>query len=109
MPSIIVGGEWSQRVFKRIVEWGDGWLPVVADMDQIAIGMRQMRDLANESGCADKKILVNVLGGNGQWRTRKDIDSFVDLKVDQVTLWLQSRDVDGMRKEMDKLAADLLA
>ena len=68
-----------------------------------------MRDLANESGRADKKILVNVLGGNGQWRTRKDIDSFVDLKVDQVTLWLQSRDVDGMRKEMDKLAADLLA
>ena len=68
-----------------------------------------MRDLANESGRSDKKILVNVLGGNGQWRTRKDIDSFVDLQVDQVTLWLQSRDVDGMRKEMDKLADDLLA
>ena len=109
LPSIIVGGEWSQRVFKRIVEWGDGWLPVVADIDQIAIGMRQMRDLANESGRSDKKILVNVLGGNGQWRTRKEIDSFVDLEVDQVTLWLQSRDVDGIRKEMDKLAADLLA
>jgi hypothetical protein len=70
--------------------------------------MEQMRNLANEAGCKDKQILVNVLGGNGQWRTRAEIDSFSQLGVDQVTLWLQSRDVDGMRKEMDLLANDLL-
>ncbi len=108
LPSIIIGGEWSKRVFKRIIEWGDGWLPVVVDIEQVAIGMEQMRNLANEAGCKDKQILVNVLGGNGQWRTRAEIDSFSQLGVDQVTLWLQSRDVDGMRKEMDLLANDLL-
>jgi hypothetical protein len=50
---------------------------------------------------------VNVLGGAGQWRTRGEIEAFLDIGVEQVTLWLTTETTDAMRRELDTLAADL--
>jgi alkanesulfonate monooxygenase SsuD/methylene tetrahydromethanopterin reductase-like flavin-dependent oxidoreductase (luciferase family) len=98
---------WSKRVFKRIVEWGDGWLPVVQNVVQVVDGMNQIKELAAAAGREDKPVRVNVLGGAGQWRTRGEIEAFLDIGVEQVTLWLTTETTDAMRRELDTLAADL--
>lgn len=108
LPSIMVGGEWSERVFNRIVKWGDGWLPVAMDIKQVVGGMRQMQEIAAAAGKTEKKINVNVLGALGQWRTRQDIDAFVAAGVDQVTIWMESTDVDSARSELDTLAKEII-
>jgi len=108
LPSIMVGGEWSERVFNRIVKWGDGWLPVVMNVQQVVDGMSKMKEIASAAGKSDKKINVNVLGALGQWRTRKGIDGFVAAGVDQVTIWMESTDLDSARFELDALAEELI-
>src|SRR5262245_16876915 len=88
LPSILFDDHWSKRVFMRIVEWGGGWLPVVQNVAQVVDGMTQIKELAAAAGREDKQIRVNVLGGEGQWRTRKEIEAFLDSGVEQVTVWL---------------------
>ncbi len=50
---------------------------------------------------------VNVLGGIGQWRTRREIDAFLAIRVEQVTIWITSETTDAMRRELDILAVDI--
>jgi alkanesulfonate monooxygenase SsuD/methylene tetrahydromethanopterin reductase-like flavin-dependent oxidoreductase (luciferase family) len=107
LPSIMFDDHWSKRVFKRIVDWGDGWLPVVQNVAQVVDGMNQIKELAAAAGRADKQVRVTVLGGEGQWRTRGEIEAFLAVGVEQVTIWLTSETTDAMRRELDTLAADI--
>lgn len=107
LPSIMFDDHWSKRVFKRIVDWGDGWLPVVQHVAQVVDGMNQIKELAAAAGREDKQVRVTVLGGEGQWRTRREIEAFLAVGVEQVTIWLRSETTDAMRRELDTLAADI--
>jgi len=109
LPSIMLADGWSKRVFKRIVEWGDGWLPVVENVAQVVDGMNQMKELAAATGREDKQFRVNVLGMPGQWCTRREIEAFLDVGVEQVTVWLEKENTDDIRRELDQLAAGLFS
>ncbi|MGR8920005.1 MAG: TIGR03619 family F420-dependent LLM class oxidoreductase [Gammaproteobacteria bacterium] len=108
LPSIMFDDTWAKRVFRRVVRWADGWLPVARTVGQIVDGMRQLREIADEEGVPDKPIRVTVLGGAGQWRSRREIEAFEETGVEQVTIWLTSTGLDGQRRELDALAAELL-
>lgn len=105
LPSIMFDGQWARRVFRRIVKWGDGWLPVVKSVDQVVDGMTQLNEIADELGAADKHFRVTVLGAEGQWRQREDVQAFMDVGVEQLVLWLKERDSDNIKRELDTLAA----
>ena len=107
LPSIMFDDHWSKLVFKRIVEWGDGWLPVVQNVAQVVDGMKQIKELAAAASREDKHVRVNVLGGIGQWRTRREIEAFLAVGVEQVTIWVTSETTDAMRRELDTLAAEI--
>ena len=108
LPSIMFGDEWAKRVFRRIVRWADGWLPVVANVDQVVDGMRQIKEIQAREGVEDKHIRVRVLGGEGQWRQRQDIDAFEQTGTEEIIIWLKSEKADDILKELDQLAQDLL-
>jgi len=107
LPSIMFDGQWSTRVFKRIVEWGDGWLPVVESCNQLREGLDRISTLFEE---ADKPTLcrVRVLGAEGQWRHSEDIENFSSLGVEEVILWLLNRKSSEIQKELDLLAREVL-
>jgi len=107
LPSVMFDDHWSKRVFKRIVEWGDGWLPLVQNVAQVVDGMNQIKELAAAAGREGKQVRVNVLGGAGQWRTRREIEAFLAIGVEQVTIWVTAETTDAMRRELDTLAAEL--
>lgn len=48
-PPVILGG-WSKYVYKRVVEYGDGWLPVRARPEWVSAGRKELNRLAEAAG-----------------------------------------------------------
>ena len=48
-PPVILGG-WSKHVYRRVVEYGDGWLPLRARPEWVAEGRERLNRLAEAAG-----------------------------------------------------------
>lgn len=48
-PPVLLGGE-HERVFERIVTWGDGWIPSDVDPGIVEAGRRKLETLARNAG-----------------------------------------------------------
>lgn len=108
MGGIMFGNEWAKRVFHRIVEWGDGWLPVIRAVSQLTDGLQQLRALCEARGRDPGTLRVTVLGAEGQWRKRADLNALHAAGAEQITLWLKGRTADELRRDLDGLARELL-
>ena len=108
LGGIMFGDEWAKRVFKRIVEWGDGWLPVIRAVSQLTDGIDQLQRLCAEAGRDPSSIRITVFGADGQWRKRAQMETLFAAGAGHVTLWLQGRTADEMRHELDVLAGELI-
>ncbi|MGR8950239.1 MAG: TIGR03619 family F420-dependent LLM class oxidoreductase [Gammaproteobacteria bacterium] len=108
LPSIIFGGVWAERVFRRIVQWADGWFPVVSDPQMIDDGRKQIEDFCAEYGRDPKEIRITILGGDGQYRTTEHYQALEDAGAEQLTIWLQSRTTADIQRELDGLAKNVL-
>jgi probable F420-dependent oxidoreductase len=107
LGGIMFGDEWAKRVFKRIVDWGDGWLPVIRAVSQLTDGIDQLQRLCVEAGRDPASIRITVFGADGQWRKRAQMETLFAAGAGHVTLWLQGRTADDMRHELDALAREL--
>ena len=108
LPSIIFGGKWATRVFRRMVQWADGWIPAVSDPQMIVDGRKQIEDFCAEYGRDPNEIRITVLGGDGQYRTPEQYQALEDAGAEQLTIWLQSRTTAEIQKELDGLAKTVL-
>ena len=106
LPSIMIGGEWSKLVFKRIAEWADGWLPVIKEINQLKSGLDQIEKYYEKFERVND-CRIKILGAEGQWRTKKEIDDFRKLGVEEVIIWLKGQNSDQILKELDMLSEDL--
>jgi len=48
-PPIMLGGN-ANNVFKRIIEYGNGWIPTTSTVDEIRNGRSKLTELANQAG-----------------------------------------------------------
>ncbi len=106
LGGIMFGDQWAKRVFRRIAQWGDGWLPVIRDVAQLVDGREQLRALCADCGRDPDSIRITVFGAAEQWRKRQQVERLADAGAGHVTIWLLARDADGMRRELDALAAE---
>ena len=60
-PPILLGGD-AANVFKRVVAWGDGWMPVRADVEKVKQGRATMDELAEAAGRDPNSIQISVYG-----------------------------------------------
>ena len=90
-PPIYMGGA-SKYVFKRVVEWGDGWMPVLSPIEDIKKGRERLNRMAEEIGRDPTEIKVLAFGWPGTFRTRQEIDELERAGVDHVTIWLTEAD-----------------
>jgi probable F420-dependent oxidoreductase len=60
-PPVILGGE-AANVFKRVIEWGDGWLPRgnYISLEKVAEGRRELDRLAMAAGRDPKSISITI-------------------------------------------------
>ncbi len=107
-PPIYMGGA-SKYVFKRVVEWGDGWMPVLSPIEDIKKGRERLNRMAEEIGRDPSEIKVLAFGWPGTFRTRQEIDELKRAGVDHVTIWLTEADrgEKAVLSELEDLAKEV--
>ena len=58
-PPVYLGGS-AANVFKRVVEWGDGWMPIRVNEEQVRMGRATLDELAEAAGRDPKSIRLMV-------------------------------------------------
>lgn len=107
-PPILLASMGSPKVFQRIVDWGDGWIPVVQTVQELAAGVEQLRSLAAAAGRDPDRFTVSVFGLQGQWRSRDEVAALEAAGADRVIIWLRDASLGGILRELDELAGELL-
>jgi probable F420-dependent oxidoreductase len=107
-PPVLLGGS-SKHVFKRIVDWGDGWVPTIASAEQIRRGRATLNELAVQAGRDPKSIPIFAFGGPGQFRSREKINELEQASADHATIWIKSTAQAAALAELDEIAQLVLA
>jgi probable F420-dependent oxidoreductase len=105
-PPIYMGGT-SKYVFQRVVEWGDGWMPVRFKPDELKEGRQTLNELAARAGRDPESIEVLAFGSSGRFKTKDEIKMLEQSGVTHTTIWLDT-DGDGVLKELESLASAVL-
>ncbi len=106
-PPILVGGN-APNVLKRVVAWGDGWMPGRVSADEIRRGCATLRELAEQAGRNPTSLEVMAFGSAGQFRDRAEIEEFEKAGASRVTIWLTQTAGEAPLAEMEALARQIL-
>lgn len=108
-PPVYMGGS-SKYVFKRVVEWGDGWMPVLSPVEYIKEGRQRLNEMAEQAGRDPKEISVLAFGWPEKFRTKEAISELQSAGVDHVTIWLTQSEAgeDAVLAELESLAKEVL-
>jgi probable F420-dependent oxidoreductase len=60
-PPVLLGGT-ARNVFKRVMAWGDGWLPIGSTPEHVKKGRATLNELAAAAGRDPKSIDITVSG-----------------------------------------------
>ena len=63
-PPVLLGST-AGNVLRRVVAWGDGWIPTRVTLDQIRDGRRELDRLAREAGRDPASIEISAYWGDG--------------------------------------------
>jgi len=108
-PPVLLGSIGSPRVYKRVAEWGDGWLPFSIDPKEIADGKAEIDKHAAAIGRDPASIDITVFAPDGLFRTASDIEELASSGADNVVLWLQGQSEAAIADELESLAAEVFA
>lgn len=103
-PPVILGGN-ARNVFRRIVRWGDGWMPTAATPEQIAAGRAAIDELAEASGRDPAAITITVFGTPPD---REVIARFANAGANRVIIRLPDTTASAALDEIDRIAAAVL-
>jgi probable F420-dependent oxidoreductase len=106
-PPVLLGGS-SKHVFKRIIEWGDGWVPTISSVEQIRRGRATLNELAAQAGREPRSIPIFAFGGPGQFCAREQIEELAQAGADHATLWIKSMTKAEALTELEELARTVL-
>ena len=104
-PPVYLGG-FAANVFKRVVEWGDGWMPVRVDEEQVRQGRATLDELAETAGRDPRSIRLMVCN------VRPDADLIGRLEsagADRVTVALRTDAGNESMEEMERVASAVIS
>ena len=103
-PPVFLGG-YAANVFKRVVAWGDGWMPVRVTEEQVKAGRATLDELAEAAGRDPKSIQLIVCNINPD----KDlVRRYEDAGATRVTIPLPLDSGAGSLSEMERIAEQVL-
>jgi probable F420-dependent oxidoreductase len=102
-PPVLLGGS-SKYVFKRIVEWGDGWLPTGVSIDGIQRGRATLNELAQKAGRDPLSLKIIAFGQPGQFTNRQEIQALEAAGISDATIWLRRTKKNDVNGELEELA-----
>ena len=103
-PPIIVGGGFPHSA-RRVIEYGDGWIPI-GDRDlDIAGLLAEFRKMASDAGRDPEALGVSVFGLNSSKLSDDEIARYRDAGVARIVFMLPSRDRNAVLPMLDQAAA----
>ena len=106
-PPVLLDSK-GRSVSKRVVEWGDGWMPIRVSVEDIRRGRATLDELAEKSGRDPTSIEVMAFGQSGEYRDREVINDLEEAGADRVTIWLTHTQGDEAMTEMEEIAREVL-
>ena len=100
-PPILLGGH-GRKVLERVVDYCDGWMPIVARTGDLAADLRTLRDLAQQAGRDPHGVVVTVFGAPAEAPT---VQRYGELGVQRVIFGLPSAGRDTVLPLLDRYAA----
>jgi probable F420-dependent oxidoreductase len=97
---VILGGE-TDYTLRRIVEYGDGWLPRARHGFDAKENIARLARVAEEGGRDPSEFSVSVFGAPGE---REVLDGYAEAGVTRALLTLPSEPRDDVLRRLDKYA-----
>ena len=104
-PPVYLGGM-ARNVFKRVVEWGDGWMPNRVTPDDISAGRQRMNELASEAGRDPESINISVFG---QPADSDLVSALFEAGADRVMIRVETAERDATFAQLDEIAGAVLS
>jgi probable F420-dependent oxidoreductase len=104
-PPVLLGGA-ARNVFKRVVAWGDGWLPIGITPEEVRKGRATLDALAAAAGRDPHTIDVTVSGVPSDAKT---LQQYAASGASRVTVRLPSTVSEEALTELEKMAAQVLS
>ena len=102
-PPVYLGGK-ARNAFKRIVAWGDGWMPNRTSAEEIRQGRNTLNELAEEAGRDPNSIDILAFGHAGHFQSKAQVQELQEAGANRITLWLEQTQGDGALSEMEAIA-----
>ena len=99
-PPVLLGGM-AKNVFKRVVEYGDGWMPNRVTPEDVKKGRAKLDELADAAGRDPKSIQIMVFG---QQADRDLLKTLEDAGADSVAVRLETASEDEALNSLEKMA-----
>ena len=103
-PPVLLGGM-AERVFKRVAEWGDGWIPNRVTPAEVREGRARLDELAQAAGRDPSSIQITV---SGQPPDAGLIEEYGEAGADRVIVRLSDVDEEQSLDEIDRIAKAVL-
>ena len=103
-PPVLLGGM-AERVFKRVAEWGDGWIPNRVTPAEVREGRVRLDELAQAAGRDPSSIQITV---SGQPPDAGLIEEYGEAGADRVIVRLSDVDEEQSLDEIDRIAKAVL-
>ena len=103
-PPVLLGGM-AKNVFKRVVEWGDGWMPNRVTPEEVKRGRATLDELADAAGRDPHSIQIAVFG---QQPDSDLISQFEDAGVDRVAIRLETAPEEEALANLEQIAETVL-
>ena len=103
-PPVLLGGM-ARNVFKRIAEWGDGWIPNRVTPEEVAAGRAKLDELATVAGRDPASIPISVFG---QQPDPGLVERLFDAGAERVTVRLPVAGEEESLVELERMASLLL-
>ena len=103
-PLVLLGGQ-APNIFKRIVAWGDGWIPIPASPNEVRDGRATLDRLAESAGRDPTSIQVTVDHVPAE---RQLIEQYADAGAGRAIVLLSTKTEDKSLAELDRIAIAVL-
>jgi probable F420-dependent oxidoreductase len=106
-PPVLLGGN-ARNVLRRVVRYGDGWLPNRATPDQIEDSRQRLDALAGEAGRDPASVTISVFG-QPVGTTRDQVDAFLNAGALRVSVWAEHCETEeAMGQQLETMAEALI-
>ena len=103
-PPIIVGGGFPHSA-RRVIEYGDGWIPIGGrDLDIVSL-LAEFHKMASDAGRDPEALGVSIFGLNSANISEDEIACYRDAGVERIVFMLPSQDRNAVMPMLDQAAA----